>query len=175
MAPEAILNSITSSSAVALASSIACLKEPGPESKVFVTLKGVTKLETVKLVVVVTVPPGVVIVIGPVVAPVGTVAVIWVAEFTTTLVAVIPLNLTTVVPIKPEPEITTEVPVGPEVGVKDVIVGAGGVLVNAKLALVIPGLPTTDDSTMKFPGALFAVNVVDAASPVTPVIAIMVC
>jgi hypothetical protein len=130
---------------------------------------------TVKLVVVVNVPPGVVTEIGPVVAPVGTVAVIWVAEFTTTLVAVIPLNLTTVVPIKPEPEITTEVPTCPEVGVKDVIVGASGVLVNAKLALVIPGLPTTDDSTMKFPGALFAVNVVDAASPVTPVIAMMVC
>jgi hypothetical protein len=46
-----------------------------------------------------------------------------VAEFTTTLVAVIPLNLTTVVPTKPEPEITTEVPVGPEVGVKEVMVG----------------------------------------------------
>ncbi len=57
------------------------------------------KLETVfaatkKSVVLATVPPGVVIVIGPEIAPNGTIAVIWVAEFTTTLVAVTPLNLT---------------------------------------------------------------------------------
>ena len=89
--------------------------------------------------------------------------------------AVTPPKLTMLAPVKFVPVITTEVPTCPEVGVKDVIVGASGVLVNAKLALVIPGLPTTDDSTMKFPGALFAVNVVDAASPVTPVIAMMVC
>ena len=53
--------------------------------------------------------------------------------------------------------------------------GAGGVLVNAKLALVIPGLPTTDDSTMKFPGALLAVNVMETASPIVSVMAIIVC
>ncbi len=55
------------------------------------------------------------------------------------------------------------------------MVGAGGVLVNAKLALVIPGLPTTDDSTVKFPGALLAVNVLETASPIVSVMAIIVC
>ena len=165
---------IMSGPAFALASSIACLKEPGPESKVFVTLKGVTKLETVKLVVVVTVPPGVVIVIGPVVAPVGTVAVIWVAEFTTTLVAVAPLKLTWTDPTKPEPEITTEVPTCPEVGVKEVMVGAAGVLVNAKFAGAIPALLTSWANTIKLPAKLLAVNVVEAASPTVLVMAIIV-
>ena len=50
-------------------------------------------LLTVKLVVLVAVPPGVVTLIVPVVAVVGTVAVIWVAEFTTN-VAVTLLKVT---------------------------------------------------------------------------------
>jgi hypothetical protein len=78
----------------------------------------------VKLVVLVAVPPGVVTEMGPVVAPVGTVAVIWVLEFTV-YVAETWLNLTAVAPVKLVPAIATEVPIGPTVGVKDVIVGAG--------------------------------------------------
>ena len=52
-------------------------------------------LLTVKLVVLVAEPPGVVTLIGPVVAVEGTVAVIWVAEFTA-VVAVTLLNVTAV-------------------------------------------------------------------------------
>jgi hypothetical protein len=78
---------------------------------------------TLKSVVLVAVPPGVVTVILPSVAPVGTVAVIWVDEFTVNTVAATPLNLTAVAPVKFVPAITTEVPTGPEVGVKLVIVG----------------------------------------------------
>jgi hypothetical protein len=89
-------------------------------------------LLTVKSVGLVAVPPGVVTLILPVVAVVGTVAVIWVAEFTTN-VAVTLLKVTALavkfvpptVPLKFVPVITTEVPVGPEVGVNEVIVGAG--------------------------------------------------
>ena len=49
---------------------------------------------TTKSVVLVAVPPGVVTVIFPFVAPVGTVAVICVAELTVKVVAVTPLNFT---------------------------------------------------------------------------------
>ena len=72
-----------------------------------------------------TVLTGVVTEILPVVAPVGTVAVIFVAEFTVTVVAVVVLNFTTVAPQKFVPVIvTTVVPAVPAVGVNDVIVGA---------------------------------------------------
>ena len=81
---------------------------------------------TVKSVVLVAVPPGVVTVIFPVVAPVGTVVVICVAEFTVN-VAVVPLNFTEVVvkpvPLKLVPVIVTVVPTTPEVGAKLAIVG----------------------------------------------------
>lgn len=51
-------------------------------------------------------PPGVVTVTGPVVAPKGTVVVIWASESTLN-VALVPLNCTWVAPVKPEPEIRT--------------------------------------------------------------------
>ena len=41
------------------------------------------------------------------------------------VVAATPLNITAVTPVKPVPVTVTVVPTGPEVGVKDVIVGAG--------------------------------------------------
>lgn len=95
---------------------------------------------TVKSVVLVAVPPGVVTVIFPVVAPVGTVAVICVAEFTVN-VAVTPLNLTEVVvkpvPLKFVPVITTVLPTGPKVGVNEVIVGRGAAF-TVKLVALIP-------------------------------------
>jgi len=78
---------------------------------------------TVKLFVLVAVPPGVVTRSGPVVAPVGTVAWIVVAEVTVKL-ALTPLNVTVVAPVKFVPLIVTLVPTGPLVGVKLVIVGA---------------------------------------------------
>lgn len=78
---------------------------------------------TVKSDVLVAVPPGVVTLMRPVVAPVGTVAVILVAELTMK-VAVTPLNLTEVAPVKFVPLIVTVVPTGPDVGENEVMVGA---------------------------------------------------
>lgn len=57
--------------------------------------------------------PGVVTVMGPVVAPAGTVVVI-VPEASTVKVAATPLNETAVAPVKPV--IVTPVPVGPKIG-----------------------------------------------------------
>ncbi|MBA4313471.1 MAG: hypothetical protein C0417_12680 [Chlorobiaceae bacterium] len=69
--------------------------------------------------------------IDPVVAPVGTVAVICVDEFTV-YVAIVPLNFTDVTLIKFVPVIVTLVPIGPFAGVKFVIVGG----LSAKLAVI---------------------------------------
>jgi hypothetical protein len=97
---------------------------------------------TVKFVALVPVPPGVVTLILPVTAPTGTIAVIWVAEFTTKL-ALMPPNRTAVAPVKAVPVIVTAVPVLPLVGEKDVIVGAGTVTVKfAALVAVPPGVVT---------------------------------
>jgi hypothetical protein len=85
---------------------------------------------TVKFAVLVPVPLGVVTLILPVVAPVGTVAVICVAEFTVNVVALVVLNFTELVvkvgavPLKFVPVIVTDVPTGPYSGVNEVIVGA---------------------------------------------------
>jgi hypothetical protein len=87
-------------------------------------------LLTVKFAVLVPVPLGVVTLILPVVAPVGTVAVICVAEFTVNDVALVVLNFTELVvkagavPLKFVPVIVTDVPTGPNSGVNEVIVGA---------------------------------------------------
>jgi hypothetical protein len=100
-------------------------------------------LLTVKSVALVAVPPGVVTLILPVVAVEGTVAVIWVAEFTTNVAATL-LKVTPVVvklapltvPLKFVPVILTDVPVGPKAGVNEVIVGAGAVTTVKFVALV---------------------------------------
>ena len=68
------------------------------------------------------VPPGVVTVTTPI-EPFPTMAMIWVSEFIIKLEAAVPPNLTTVAPIRLLPVITTDVPLPPEVGAKDVIVG----------------------------------------------------
>jgi len=70
----------------------------------------------------VAVPAGLVTVMGPVVAPAGTVAVICVALLTVK-VAATPLKRTSVVPVKFVPVMVTEVPTGPDVGEKLVMVG----------------------------------------------------
>src|ERR1051326_677460 len=64
---------------------------------------------------VVPVPPGVVTLIGPEVAPFGTVVLI-VVSFTTVNVADVPLNETPVAPVKRTPVIVTALPVPPEPG-----------------------------------------------------------
>ena len=104
---------------------------------------------TVKFAALVAVPPGVVTLILPVVAPVGTVAVICVAESTWNVVALTLLNFTELVvklapltvPLKFVPVILTDVPTGPKVGVNEVIVGAGAVTTVKFVALVASAPP----------------------------------
>ena len=79
---------------------------------------------TLKLLALVAVPPGVVTRTGPVVAPIGTVAWIAVSEVTLKL-ALLPLNVTAVAPVKFVPLIITLAPTGPLAGVTLVIVGGG--------------------------------------------------
>ena len=81
---------------------------------------------TVKAIVLVPVPPLVVTAIGPVVAPLGTVALIAVSEATENVVAVTPLKVILLAPVKPVPTIDTPVPTAPLIGVNDEIVGVGG-------------------------------------------------
>src|SRR3954471_16763230 len=69
------------------------------------------------------VPPGEVMVTGPVVAPLGTVAVICVSLSTENVTALVPLKPTAVVPVKALPLMTTEVPIGPLVGLKEAMFG----------------------------------------------------
>ena len=88
-----------------------------------------------------TVPPAVVTEIGPVVTPVGAVAVIEVALFTVNEAAATPLNRTAVAPVKSVPVIVTIVPAKPKVGLISVI--AGGVppppaAVREMLSIAIP-------------------------------------
>jgi len=82
---------------------------------------------TVKVVVLVADPAGVVTLIGPVIAPAGTVVVIVVA-LTTVNVAAVPPKVTAVAPVKFFPLIVTVVPTGPEVGVNEVMVGPPAVV-----------------------------------------------
>jgi acyl-CoA-binding protein len=86
---------------------------------------------TVKMALVATAP--LVTRMGPEVAPVGTLTVIWVGELTTKPGAATLLKLTAVVPVKLVPVMTTLVPARPLVGVKLVMVGAGTV----KLVLLV--------------------------------------
>jgi acetyl-CoA carboxylase alpha subunit len=89
---------------------------------------------TVKLAALVPVPAGFVTATGPVVAPTGTVAVIWRSESTTKLAGV-PLKVTELAVAKLDPEIVTSVPTGPEVGAKEVTTGAS---ITVKLAALVP-------------------------------------
>jgi len=81
---------------------------------------------TVKFDVEVAFPTEVVTAIFPVVAPVGTVAVIWVALFAVK-VAVVPLKETADVPFRFVPVTTTLVPTGPLAGRNEETVGTAGV------------------------------------------------
>src|SRR6266508_2299309 len=102
---------------------------------------------TVKFVALVAVPPGVVTVIFPVTAPLGTIALIRVpAPFTENVPADTPPNVTAVAPVKPVPLIVTEVPTGPLVGENDEIVGADAhekLTVKSALLVSVPWGETT--------------------------------
>ena len=79
---------------------------------------------------------------GPVLAPAGTVAWIVVAEVTVKL-ALAPLNMTAVAPVKSVPLMVTGLPAGPLVGVKLVIVGPLAATVKlVALVAVPPGVVT---------------------------------
>ena len=100
----------------------------------------------------VAVPTGVVTLIGPEVAPVGTVASIEVAEVTVKL-ALTPLKVTAVAPVKIVPLIVTLVMTGgPLVGVKLVIV-EGGSTANAIVQIPDPELVSHHKSTSPSPFA----------------------
>src|SRR5438094_701983 len=103
-----------------------------PAAWSIVTVGGVVS-PTVKLAALLAVPPGVVTLIGPLVAPAGTVAVIAVAELTVKLALTL-LNSTAVAPLKLVPLIVTLVPTGPLLGVKLEIVGG---LMTVKLAALL--------------------------------------
>lgn len=79
-------------------------------------------------------PPLVVMTIFPVTAPVGTFAVTWVSEFTVTVVAATPPNVTFVVCVSPVPVSTTGVPTEPLVGLK---LGKVGVTRNLLLLVSV--------------------------------------
>src|SRR5439155_20537133 len=90
---------------------------------------------TEKLLALVAVPPPVVTLIGPDVAPAGTVALICVSELTVKL-AEVPLNVTALAPVKAPPLIVTEVPTGPLAGENELIEGAAGAVTSKLVALV---------------------------------------
>ena len=85
----------------------------GPKVGVNEVIVGAPVLVTVITCELQLVPPGVVTQIFPVVAPVGTFAVIWVDEPPVKLAADVPSNITAVAPVRLVPVIVT---IGPEVG-----------------------------------------------------------
>src|SRR5437762_236371 len=125
-----------------------------PAAWSIVTVGGVVS-PTVKLAALLAVPPGVVTLIGPLVAPAGTVVVIAVAEFTVKL-ALVPLNSTAEAPVKLVPLIVTLVPTGPLPGVKLEIVGG---LMTVKLAalLAVPSEVVTLIGPLETPAGTVAV------------------
>jgi hypothetical protein len=86
-------------------------------------------------------PPWALMVIRPVVAPEGTVAVILVDELTVKVTAAVPLNETAVLPDRFVPLSVTAVPTGPLDGENDVNV-AGETTGNEALVAVPPGVVT---------------------------------
>ena len=108
----------------------------GPEVGVKDVIVGGLEVVTMKLVEELTDPsPGTVTVMGPVVAPEGTVAVITVPAWLTVKFAETPLNSTRFAPVKFVPLMVTVVPTGPLVGEKDEIVGGAA---SAAGAIAIP-------------------------------------
>ena len=131
----------------------------GPLAGVNEVIVGAPVTVTVKLVALVAVPPAVVMEMGPVVAPVGTVAVMCVALVTVKVVAEIPLNFTDVAPVNPVPVITTDAPIGPLVGVNDVIVGTGAAVTVKLVALVaVPSAFVTEIVPVVAPAGTVAVT-----------------
>jgi hypothetical protein len=104
-------------------------------------------LETVKSEALVTAPAGSFTLIGPLVAELGTVAVICASESTVKW-AFTPLNFTTVTPLNPLPAMVTLVPTGPDVGVNPEIASPPPppeeVTVNAEELVAVPAPVVTE-------------------------------
>ena len=100
-----------------------------------VMLVSVGAATTVKLEPLTPVPPGVVTLMAPVVAPAGTAAVIEVALTTVKLLADRPLNITAVAPVKSVPVRATLVPATPLVGEK--LESAGGRFTESPAAALV--------------------------------------
>src|SRR2546425_9356556 len=113
---------------------------------------------TVKLLALVAVPPDVVTLIGPVVAPLGRVVAIEVDEFTVKLAAT-PLMVTDVAPVKFVPVIVTLAPTGPLVGEKLVIVGGGMTVKLLALIAVPPDVVTLIGPVVAPLGRVVAIDV----------------
>jgi hypothetical protein len=113
---------------------------------------------TVKLDELVTVPPGVVTLIFPVEAPVGTVVAIEVAV-TVPRVAAVPLNFTLVAPVRFVPVMVTGVPTPPLVGLELVIVGAATNVKLDELVTVPPGVVTLIFPVVVPVGTVVAIDV----------------
>src|SRR5262245_1936038 len=110
----------------------------------------------VKLAALLPVPAGVVTLILPELAPVGTVAVIRVADLTVNTAGA-PLNLTAVAPVKFIPFTTTLAPAAPVVGENPVIRGPTAKLVA--LAAVPPGVATVIGPVVAFAGTVAVICV----------------
>ena len=89
----------------------------------------------------VAVPPSVITLTIPVVAPTGTIAVMDVSETTLKILALVLLNLTAVAPVKCVPVMVTLIPIDPLVGVKLLMVGAGTNTNVLTERLNVPPLP----------------------------------
>jgi hypothetical protein len=115
------------------------------------------------------VPLGVVTEIFPFVAPAGTVAVIRVS-FTTEKLAETPLNLTDVAPVNRVPLIVTDVPTGPLVGLKLVMLGAWPLEVTVKVPelCTVPFGVVTEIGPVVAPEGTVAVICVPAAFTLNP-------
>jgi hypothetical protein len=126
---------------------------------------------TVKLAELVAVPPGVVTLIAPVDAPLGTAAVIDVAELTVKL-ALVPLNFTAVVPVRFVPLIVTDVPTVPLAGENDETVGACVAAVTLKLDALVaepPGVVTLIGPDDTPDGTAATIDVADVTLKLAPV------
>jgi hypothetical protein len=134
----ALFPNLTAVAPVKFVPSITTSAPTGPEVGENDVIVGAPAAVTVKFWALVPVPPGVVTLIFPVVAPEGTVAVICVSVLTVNVVAAVLLNVTAVAPVKLVPVITTEVPTGPLVGLKLVTVGAPPNTVKSEELVSVP-------------------------------------
>jgi hypothetical protein len=119
-------------------------------------------------------PPGVVIVMGPVIAPSGTVAVSCVSEATLKVLALMPLKETAVAPVKPVPKIITLVPIGPLGGEKPLIVGAPETVKLPVLIAVPPAVVTVIGPLVAPVGTLASTSVSEATMNVDALVPLKV-